>query len=126
VVSWPRAQEPVADMALVARCSGDEGNRQRNAGGVARAGECDTMLGWDGEGHNKELQWRRPWSSEDTGGSELGPPAMVDVDVLYACEQQGRGWLGKGSAMVSMTGEGRRKDRLRRRSSGGTSSAARP
>jgi hypothetical protein len=91
-------------MAQAARCSGDEGNRQRNAGGVARAGEYDTMLGWDGEGHNKELQRRQPWGSEDAGGSELGLPAMVDVAVLRACERQGRGWLGKGSAMVSMTG----------------------
>jgi hypothetical protein len=84
------------------------------------------MLGWDREGHDKELQRRWPWGSEDAGGSELGPPAMADVAVLCACEWQGQGWLGKGSAMVSMTREGRRKDRLRRRSSGGASSAARP
>jgi hypothetical protein len=113
-------------MAQAARCSGDEGNRQRNAGGVARAGDGDAMLGSDREGHNKELERRRPWGSEDAGDSELGPPAMADAAVLCTCERQGRGWLVKGSAMVNMTGEGRRKHRLRWRSSGGASSAARP
>jgi hypothetical protein len=73
------------------------------------------MLGSDREGHNKELERRRPWGSEDAGDSELGPPAMADAAVLCTCERQGRGWLVKGSAMVNMTGEGRRKDRLRRR-----------
>jgi hypothetical protein len=67
MVSGPRAQEPAANMALVARCFGDEGNQQRNAGGVARAGEGDAMLGWDGEEHDKELQRRRPWGSDDVG-----------------------------------------------------------
>jgi hypothetical protein len=30
-------------------------------------------------------------SSEFAGNSELGPPAMADMAMLYACEQQGRG-----------------------------------
>jgi hypothetical protein len=76
-------------------------------------GEGDSMLGWDGEGHDKEVERRRPWSSKDAGGSELGPLAMADTAVLCACERQGRGWLGKGSAMANTIGEGRRKDRLR-------------
>jgi hypothetical protein len=29
------------------------------------------------------------WSSGFVGGSELGPPAMADMAVLYACERQG-------------------------------------
>jgi hypothetical protein len=78
-------------VAQAARCSGVEGNQPRNAGGVARAGEGDAMLGWDGEGHDKEMERWRPWGSEDAGGSELGPPAMAERPCSARASGKGEG-----------------------------------
>jgi hypothetical protein len=91
VASWPRAQELAADVAHAAMCSSDEGNRPRNAGVVARVGEGDAMLGWDGEGHDKEVERRRPWGSEDAGGSELGPSAMAERPCSVRASGKGEG-----------------------------------